>query len=414
MRLVSIAVVLFCAISLVLSQTVAPADVRDRSCEALLANSDERALCDAASSVDVEEQANVEPGARELQEIETASRTEVSTTFSPWFTVFVSGSCPTTQLQNMSDALGAEIRSAQARIAEAQANVTAEVASVLAGWRERYANFTAIVQQFQPPAVEPPPRVKLVLFVTGFQLMQERRMIEISILRVRLMFAIAEVSVNHLRTRKTVIDFLINTTCANITDRANVEDVVLTLVRAKRVFEYRAAKLEQLVQAFLARHMSVMTKLRQRVDQVEAGTYRKGSEVVQDWSARKDAVADTIRRAVIAYFDNVTRVTVTVTPNGPGERPTVSISFDRTVRQGDLPDRLKTYIARIVRTAVASESGADETKDIEVSVSDPTTLKRQAGQASQAFTVTSTINNSSASALALSALLLLACALTMM
>jgi len=299
------------------------------------------------------------------------------------------------------------------RIAEAQTNITAEIASVLAGWRERFANFTAIVQQFQPPAPEPAPKVRIVLFVTGFQLMQERRAIEINVLRVRLMFAIAEVTVNHLRTRKTVIDFLLNTTCANITDRQNVEDVVFNLVRAKRIFEYRAMKLEQLVAAFIARHTAVMTKLRQRVDQVDAGTFRKGSEVVQDWTARKDAVADTIRRAVIAYFDNVTRVTVTVTPNGVGEKPTVSISFDRTVRQGDIPDRLKTYITRIIRTAVASESGADETKDIEVTVSDPTALKRQA-QPGQSFTVTSTINNSSAAALALSALLLIACVLTMM
>jgi len=326
--------------------------------------------------------------------------------------VFVAGSCPVAQLQNMSDALGLEIRTAQARIAEAQTNITAEITSVLAGWRERFANFSAIVQQFQPPAPEPAPRVKLFLFVNGFQLMQERRMIEINVLRVRLMFAIAEVTVNHLRTRKTVIDFLLNTTCANITDRQNVEDVVFDLLRAKRIFEYRALKLEQLVQAFLARHLAVMTKLRQRVSQVDAGTFRKGSEVVQDWSGRKDAVADTIRRAVIAYFDNVTRVTVTVTPNGPGEKPTVTISFDRSVRQGDIPDRLKTFISRIIRTAIASESGADETKDIDVEVSDPTTVKRQAG--TQSFTVTSTINNSSATALAVSALLLIACALTMM
>jgi hypothetical protein len=328
-------------------------------------------------------------------------------------TIFTSLSCNTTQLQTASDALGVEIRNAQTRIAEAQAEVSAGITAALTGWIERYQNFTAIVAQFQPPNPDPEPRVKLVLFVTGFQLMQERRVIEINILRIRLAFAIAEVTVNNLRTRKTVVDYLINTTCAAITDRTNVEAVILTLVRARRIFEFKVAKLNLLVAAFVARHEAVMTTLRQRVTAVEAETFRKAREIVTEWEGRKDAVADTIRRAVLAYFEGTTRVAVTVTPNGPGERPTVSISFDRTTRVGDIPDRLKIYIARIIRTAVAAESGADEARDVEVSVSDPVTLKRQSGQT---FTVVSTINNegSSASAIALSAFLAVACALAML
>jgi hypothetical protein len=362
--------------------------------------------------VEVEDN-NIEPGARDLAQIDTDSRNEVATTFSPWFTLFTTIACPTDQLQNMSDALGAEIALAQARIRQAQADISADIDAALAGWRERYVNFTAIVAQFQPPAPEPEPRVKLMLFITGFQLMQERRMVEINILRIRLAFAIAEVTVNHLRTRKTVVDFLLNTTCATITDRTNVEDVVFTLIRAKRIFDFKVLRLNALVASFLARHTAVMTQLRLRLEAVQAATFKRGREIVADWQARKDAVADTIRRAVIAYFDNVTRVTVTVTPNGEGERPTISITFDRGTQVGDVPDRLKMYIARIIRTAIAAESGADETKDIAVTVSDPTSAKRQAAQS---FTVMSTIANpdSSAASVVFSALLVVGCALAML
>jgi len=384
-------------------------DTADRSCEAL--TGDELRLCEAAGGVEFEDRDNIEPGTRERQQIETDSLNERDLTFSPWFTLFTTASCPTAQLQNMSDALTEEIIAIQARIVEAQANVTADIQRVLAEWIERVENFTKIVEQFQPPNPEPPPRLRLLLFVNGFQLSQERRIFEITVLRLRLAFAIAEVHLNHLRTRKTVVDFLLNTSCATITDRAMVEDVVLTLIRARRVFEFKLARLALLVQSFLARHEAVMQQLRQRVTSVEADTFKRGSEIVKEWTAegRPGAVADAIRRAVIAYF-NVTRVVVTVVANGPGERPTVTISFDRPAIAGEIPERLKTFIKRIVRTAVASQSGADEETSIEVSVSDPvpSNRKRQIGQS---FTVVSSINTGSAAAAAVSALALLACVL---
>jgi hypothetical protein len=409
MRLVSLAAVLALIFVGVLSQEFPP-DVRnadDRSCAER--TGDEFRFCKAASlAVELDDRDNIEPGLREMQQIDADAINERDLTFSPWFTQFTSASCDTVLLQNMSDALTEEIGMIRARIAEAQANITEDIQAALASWLEHYENFSKIVEQFQPPNPEPAPRVKLFLFVTAFQLSQERRILEINIFRVRLAFAIAEVHLNHLRTRKTVVNFLLNTSCSTITDRADVESVVLTLIRARRVFAFKLARIELLVQSFLVRHEAVMQQLRQRVTAAESDTYKRAPEVVKDWQGRPGAIADAIRRAVIAFF-NVTRVTVTVIPNGPGERPTVSISFDRTAIVGEARERLKIFIQRIVRTAMASQSGADE-ETVEVDVSDPTDLKRQLGQS---FTVVSRIGNSSA-AIAVSALALVACVLALL
>jgi len=365
---------------------------------------DELALCQAASGVEVEDQNNIEPSPTEQAQIDADAQAEVTANFTSMVTQWLQLSCPVPQLTNMSIGLGLQIALSQSLIIAAQANVTVSIDAALADWRAHYANFTAIAQQFQPPNPEPSPRVKLLLFVNGFELMEERRMIEINVFRIRLAFAIADVSVNRLRTTKTVVDYLVNTTCGTL-DRPGVEAIILSLVRARRIFEFKVAKVELLVQAFLARHNAVMAALRLRIAAVDAATFTKVHDIITDWQARKDAVADTIRRAVIAYFDNVTGVNVTVTPNAGG-KPTVSITFDRTIQVGDVADTLKKYIARVIRTAIAAESGADEATSIDVTVNDPTPVKRQAGQS---YAVSSTINdNSSASAIALSALIVVA------
>jgi len=404
MRLASVLVVLAVTFAFVLSQTI-PTDLQDtsdKSCVGL--TGDSLALCQASSDVEVEDQNSVEPTAAEQAQIDADSQAEVTANFTSWFSLLAI-TCPVGQLTNASIALGLEIALDQARIAAAQANITSDIDAAVADWRAHFANFTAIASQFQPPAPEPAPRVKLLLFVNGFELMEERRMIEINILRVRLSFAIADITVNHLRATKMVLDYLVNTTCGTI-DRPTVEAVILSLVRARRIFEFKAAKLAVLVQAFLTRHNAVMTALRARIAALDAATYAKVRDIIADWQARKDAVADTIRRAVIAYFDNVTSVNVTVTADAGG-KPTVSITFDRVIQAGDVADRLKMFIARIIRTAIAAESGADESTSIDVTVSDPSAAVKR--QAAQSYNVDSTINdNSSASAVALSALIAVA------
>jgi hypothetical protein len=264
-------------------------------------------------------------------------------------------------------------------------------------WKTRLDNFTIILNSFQAAGAEPTPAQKIVLFVTGFQLQEERRAIEINLYRIRLGFAIAEIYVNSLRTRKAIVDYLNNTNCAALSD-TTLNAVIRNLILARLTFEFKAARLGVLIVTFIIRHEAVMAALRLRILAIQAHQFVAARAVAAAWANVRAQVADNIRRAIIAYL-NATSCTVTV--NTDTRPPSVSVTFTRTPRPGEVLADIKRFITRVIKTIIASQSGVDESKDITVMLPDPT-KKRQV----QSFVIDAEIGTNGSSTVVVSAIAL--------
>jgi len=386
--------------SLAVGQTIpsGTASTTDRSC-VNVAPGDAATLCADASVVVGVEEPSIDPDASTMAVIQVAAQGELTTFVNNFNGLQV---CPTAALTNVSIELARQIAVATARVAEAQTNMTAAIQQALANWVAHVDNFTQMIQLFNQTGTEPTGVQKIQIFIVGWVLQAQRRIIEIEILVARSQLALANFYIQVLTAEKAVVDALIAFNCV-LPDRTLVDQQLLAVIVARKVVEFRLTQLAVISYAFRVRWTLLHAELVARARLIQARVFTAYSLIRAAWAARKAYFEDAVRRAVIAYLADqgvLTSVSVTITL----DPLSVRIVFTRTPPPSEDLQRIRDYIRRVVKTILASLSGANEDTDIMVNVPTPS-KKRQGGQ--QTYTVTGDFQGS-ASALAMSLMLLFA------
>jgi len=385
--------------SLAVAQTIPPADTNltDRSCANFVG--DNFALClDANANVALEEP-SIDPDTAALAAIQLDAQAEANLFIGNF--AGITG-CPLVALNNLSANLALQIAAGTAKVTEAQNNITMAIQQAVANWMAEEQNFSQVIQMFNQTGTEPTGLQKIELFIVGWTLQVQRRVIEIDIFFARSMLAIANFYIQELTAEKAVVDALIARNCS-LPDLAAIQPAVLAVIVQRKIFEYRARQLAALATAFRARWTILYNELTARARLIEARAFQTYAIIRISWEARKAYFEDAIRRAVIAFLANqgvLNSVTVTISL----DPLSVKIIFTRIPPASEDLTLLREFIRRFVKTTLASLSGANEDTGINVVVSLPS-KKRQSGQ--QSYTVSGQFQGS-ASALAMSLTLLFA------